>query len=413
MYKQVSVGIGIVTLILAIFLGGNIVETNKKGYYQIKQAAFSGKMTARMTPGMYLQAFGDIQTWPIATTFFFTADSEGDENDNQSIEVRFNDGSMTNLSGTIRIVMPTSPKQVIELVTKNSYINEKDLMGRLLRPHVRNALRNMANLMSAKESYTDRRAEFISGAWDQIQNGIYQTTTKTTKTIDPLTKEEEDTLVTVVKTDKDGNKLYEKSPMDGLGIEVANFEIKQFLYPKKVNAQIAEQQTAIMGVQTAMANALKAEQDKKTTEEQGKAKVMAARYEKEQIKVQAVVEAQKEKEVAELHALKELEVAKLQKQAAVFEKQKLILQGEGESTKKRLIMQADGALKQKLNTYEKVMGKFAEEFGKQRWVSEINFTSGNNGKRSGSSNEATALIDLLTVKAAKDLSLNLKVPTKE
>ena len=57
------------------------------------------------------------------------------------------------------------------------------------------------------------------------------------------------------------------------------------------------------------------------------------------------------------------------------------------------------------------MGKFAEEFGKQKWVPNIQMGA----PASGNSNQASTLIDMLTAKAAKDLSLDLetKTPTKK
>ena len=181
-----------------------------------------------------------------------------------------------------------------------------------------------------------------------------------------------------------------------------------------------------MAVATARANAQKAEQDALTEEAKGKAEVMKAKYEEEQKKVRAVVEASKEKEVAETAAAKELSVAKLQKQvgetnaqrevevaklqrdAAEANKQKNILDGQGESEKKRMIMEADGALKQKLDAYIEVNKLYAEAIAKYQgqWVPSVVMGPSN---QSGTTNGAQALIDMLTVKTAKDLALDLEV----
>ena len=55
----------------------------------------------------------------------------------------------------------------------------------------------------------------------------------------------------VIRKDDDGNILYEANPMKGTGIEIANFEIKTFIYEKNVREQIEEQQKARMAVETA------------------------------------------------------------------------------------------------------------------------------------------------------------------
>jgi hypothetical protein len=102
-------------LIIGLISAGSMVETVEKGTYQIKQAAITGDMSAKMTPGLWGQYFGDIDVWPKADTYFFTHDNDtkGDSDIDTSIEVRFNDGSLCKISGTTRIIMPTSPEQAI------------------------------------------------------------------------------------------------------------------------------------------------------------------------------------------------------------------------------------------------------------------------------------------------------------
>jgi len=404
--KQVSLTVLGVTIIAAVILGGKIFETVEKGTYQIKQAAVTGKMSAKMTPGLWFQCFGDIQAWPKADTFYFTADEEEGEGKDQSIEVRFNDGSLSRISGTVRITMPISDEQALALITEKGYKSFVDLEHKLILPHVRNSLRLAANLMSARESYAEKRPDYISWTWDQIQNGVYKTKEEERKVTDLLSGEKVTKLFKAIKKDEDGVPLREANPLSGLGITISNFEVKKFIYSGKVQEQIATQQEALMAVETAIAKAKEAEQNKLTIIEVGKANVEKARYEKEQTKVRAIVEAQKAKEVAELHAQKALEVAKLDKKAAGFTKQKNILLGEGEAKRKSLVMAADGALKQKLDTYERVMGRFAQEFSKQKWVPEV--VMGDSGQN-GNGNSAANLIDILTAKTVKDLGLDMKV----
>ena len=140
----------------------------------------------------------------------------------------------------------------------------------------------------------------------------------------------------------------------------------------------------------------------------GKADVMMSKYEKEQEKIKAVVEAQQQKEVAELHAAKELAVAKLMKLAAAEEKQRQILLGQGESERKRLVMNADGALAAKLEAWKEVNRYYAtamKEY-KGQWVPNV-VMGGGQGKNV---NAAQSLLDLFMVKTARDLSLDMSIP---
>lgn len=431
----VTVGIAAVVLVLALVLGSQIVETVPAGKYQIKQAAFTGNMSARMSPGLWWQWFGDITEWPTAETFYFTADHHEGGPGDASIEVMFNDGSVCKISGTCRVVMPKTEQEAIDLLVKHGFRKHTELEDKLILPVVRNALNRTANLMSARESYSDKRPEFINWAWDQIQNGLYEIDEEIRKEKDPVSGEMVTKIVKVIKKDEKGNLMRQANPFKGTGVTLSNFEIKDFVYSDKVKEQIATQQQALMSVSTARANAQKAEQDALTMEAQGKAKVMEAKYEEEQKKVRSVVEAQRDKEVAETAAAKELavaklkkqtaeteamqqfEVAKLQKDAAEFNKQKNILEGQGEAEKKRLIMEADGALKQKLDAYIEVNKLYADAIARYQgqWVPSV-VMGGNGANQSPSNNGAQALIDLLTAKTAKDLALDLelkKAPPKK
>ncbi len=160
-----------------------------------------------------------------------------------------------------------------------------------------------------------------------------------------------------------------------------------------------------MAVATAAAQAKKAEQDAKTMEAQGKARVTKAKYEEEELKIKAVVQAQRDKEVAETQARKLLEVAKLEKQAAEFQKQRDILQGQGEAEKKRLIIQADGALKEKLAAYTSVMAKFADAYSKRKVPTLVMGGSG----RGDTDTQSIDFQSAMQLLVAKQLGLDLGI----
>ncbi|GAF74409.1 unnamed protein product, partial [marine sediment metagenome] len=235
-----------VVIIVGLILGGSLIETVEKGTYQVKQAAVSGKMSAKMTPGLWFQMFGDIEPWPKAETFFFTADVLEGEKIDQSIEVRFVDGSLCNLSGTLRIILPITESEAISLTTVRGHKKYKDMEQKLILPTIRNVLRLTANLMTARESYSTQRADYVMWARDQIINGLYQTMAEERKIKDLVSGEMVTKTFKIVKVDENGNPLYHPNPLAGTGIRLQNFEIKKFVYEKKVNSQIATQQEALM-----------------------------------------------------------------------------------------------------------------------------------------------------------------------
>lgn len=227
------------------------------------------------------------------------------------------------------------------------------------------------------------------------------------KVIDLLTGKEVEKTFKAPKI-LNGNPVYESSPLASLGIVISNFEVKQFNYSPKVKIQIATQQEALMAVETAIAVKKKAEQEEQTKIAEGKANVAEARYKEEEIKTRAIVAAQKEKETAILKAEQNRDTAKLDKDAAVFYKEEQRLRGEGEAARKKAVMLADGALDKKLKALVEMNLNYAVNFGKQKWTPEIDM-SGSSGKKS---NKAVDLIDLLMVKTAKDLNLDMSIKTK-
>ena len=132
---------------------------------------------------------------------------------------------------------------------------------------------------------------------------------------------------------------------------------------------------------------------------------MTAKYEAEVVKERAVVEARKRKEVAETEGSQRLEVARLDREAAAEYKQMQILRADGDAEYKQRVMAADGALAQKLEAWLEVNKRYAQaiENYQGNWVPTL--VMGDGGK--GSSMGAQDLINLLTAKTARELSLDL------
>lgn len=410
-------------LLLFLGLGPQIIETVPAGSYQICQNVVTGDLKAQMKPGPYGQWFGHVYEYPAATTFFFTNDKEGGPGDT-SIEVQFYDGSKCRISGTCRIEYPKTGDKLVSLLQDHGFRSEEDLEQKLILPVVRRALTMSSNMITAKESYAEKRTEFINDAWDQIQNGVYLANDEEVKIKDVMSGQEVTRLKKVKKLSKTGEIMRDKNPLEGLDIRLANFEIKKFVYDPIVDAQIKTQQEAMMSVQTAKAKAQAAEQDQITAEATGKANVMKAQYEKETLKAQAIVEAKQKKEVAETQANQEKEVAvigaeklvavatqnqktaEIQLKIADLEKQAKILQAEGESTYKQKLFMADGGLLPKLEAFEKINKDWADAF-KERKTPQI--VSGGKSGSAGSDNDALSFMELLTAKTAKDLAVDMSI----
>jgi regulator of protease activity HflC (stomatin/prohibitin superfamily) len=393
-------GLGAVAIlaIVLIFASFNIFESNDADEIMVVQS-LSGDLTWHMTPGNFKwQGFGKVTKYQKRSQFWFSEKDDQGTEMNQAISVRFNDGGHGSVSGSIAWEMPVDEQHLVMLHTK--YGSQQAIEQQLVRTIVEKSVYMTGPLMSSKESYAERRNELIRFIEDQIENGVYKTRSYQVQDKDPLSGSPRTLTVVDVLKGKDGTfERQDESPLAVFGVKTFNLSINNVGYDENVEKQIQAQQQAIMQIQTASAKAREAEQQAITAEQNGRAEAAKAKWEQEVIKAKMVTEAQQK-----------LEVATLETKTAGQYKQKRILEAEADAEYKRKIIIADGALTQKLETYQAVMTAFAENIGKQKWVPDVIFEGSGAGK--GSYNSATALIDMLSVKTAKDLALDLSIPKK-
>lgn len=297
-----KVGILVASLVGVIVLlagAGSLFETNYGGNYQVKQASVSGDLSVRSNPGMYWQGFGEITQYPVTYTLYFR--NESDDNNSHStetgpVEVRFTDAGTAKISGFVQVRLPVTDAQ--RLALHRDYKSFENVSNNMIRPLVKGALMSSASILKAEESYSSRRAEFGTNAEDQIQLGLFQTTTEERKVEDMEGNDFIERFVKVLRT-ADGQPVVQKvSPLTSYGFEVIQFTITEIDFDATVDALITKKKEAEQQKVVARANAERAKQDAITADEQGKANVATARAAKEVEKIEAVTAAQKEAEVA-------------------------------------------------------------------------------------------------------------------
>ncbi len=343
----------------------------------------TGDLDWYITPGPKWQGLGKVTSYKKRSIYEFES------------KIRFNDGAHAQMKGSIQYELPLDAKRLTALHTR--FGSQEALSGQLVQKIVDKAIYMTGPLMSSQESYAEKRNDLISAVEDQVANGVYRTLQRDVMTKDPLTGAEKTVTVVEIAVAKDGRpSRQEAAVLSEFAVKPFNFSIASLDYDKPVEAQINTQQRARGAVQTAIANARMAEQDAVTATKRGEAMVATARAKQEAVKAAAVTDAERERDVA-----------RLQSEAAGFAKQRDILLGEGEGARRRLVMQADGALTQKLATYEKVSKMYADAIANYRgaWVPNMVF-----GQQGGTTNGGTALMELLTVKTARDLSLDMGTP---
>lgn len=427
--KIIVIGIVFVIGIIALLMTCGI---NDAGHRTVIQYP-TGTMKVKLSPGIYPKWFGSATVYNDVITFDFDkTQSEAEASlDQPGIAVRYQDGGTGTVFGKIRFTLPSDEVTMLKL--HKDFRSNNGVAQKLIKSVSEEGMNLTAGLMTSEEAYAEKRSIFTQWSQQQIAEGKFQTELKEVVDESDATGKKVKKNIPVIKYGEDGRPIQLHSDLKTYGVGVSGYQITDWDFEKKTLDQISSKREATMAIITAKANAERAKQDAITAEEQGKANVMKAKYEKEVLKQQAVVEAEKVKEVAVIAASQKVDVAEQTKLEAVIaasqkvdvaaqekleaEQKKLaaaeykeeqILRGEGESEYKRLVMEADGALQQKLDAYVNIMTAFANAVSKQKWVPEV-MMAGSGGTGGSEGNAASDLIQIFTAKSLKDLGLDMSI----
>jgi len=301
-------GFTLALAIITIVFAGQLFETNNAGYYQVKQAAITGTMSTRNEAGIYPQLFGNISTYKVSETSYFS-DAEG--NDIGAVNVRFDGGGTAKISGSIKYRLSSDPETQLKL--HRDFRSFSAVEHDLIRQVVTASLMQTSALFKPDDVYSTRRAEFISVSEEQIRTGIFATESFE-KVVQDAEGHESVARIVKVKLDKNGEPIIKTpSAFKKYGIEVIQFVIKELDFDDIIDQSILAKKQAEQKEVVAKANAETSKQDTISATEKGKADVAIAEAEALVIKKRAVIEAEKEKEVAIQNALKAIEEAKATK----------------------------------------------------------------------------------------------------
>lgn len=441
-----------VAIILAIIVPVAMVETVGAEEIVVHEDIM-GDLTVWTEPGWKYKGLGHITRYSRSAQLDFLAAEDGTAG--QAIPARFNDQGKAHIGGSVRFDLPLKHEAMLKL--HKQFGSMEAVRKELVQQTIIRAVYFSGPLMSSRESAGERRSELISFIIDQSVRGVYKTEitdkdvedvlappikvvlTRDVPVLDeetgkpllddegnPVLKKEpfETTKVATKKVKvvqpqkgKDGQILVqEESALTEFGIKLYNLTVSKILYDPKVKEQIDRQRAAIMDIQTKMAQAKAAEQEAVTAEKEGQARSARAKWEQEVKKATAITQAQQakavaleqaseSKAVALVNANKKREVAEQDLLAAKLERQAQVERAKGQARAKKLILEADGALKQKLDAWITVQQAWAAAIGQQRLVPEIQM--GGSGAKAGEA--GMTMMQILALKAARDLQLDMKI----
>ena len=345
------------TLILVIwFLTENVGYKNSTEIV-IKQSPF-GEMSCVEGQGYYFKAFSKTWTFLKARSFYFNSSTEkiegknweGDETDEDDIEVTLSRNSKAWISGYLMYELPSDCSVLLRLREKHH--TDDEIKHNLVRNAVMSGIAKTAPMFTAEAAKVTNLAEFQALAYDQITKGEYLTETRTEKEL--VSEEERDSAGKVVKRAEYAEYKVTSLKLDSMGRRIVmnesalkEFEIKvtQFQIRGVKLDDVSQNQLDVVKKRETqrVANITEAETAKQlaiTNEANGKANAAKAKWDAEAEKARVIVKMEQSKDSAIILAERESEVAKRNALKAKYQADSTREAGRAEAEANRLKVQA-------------------------------------------------------------------------
>lgn len=366
----------------------------------------SGFQFVQFKAGIFYSGFfSREQSWPnqISVSYTDTAFEGGLSIHDNTIEigiirdVRFNDATTASMSGITQFILPMDEKSMLEI--HNAHKTPEALVQRRLAPYTVECLKSSAQLMSSEMHYSGGRAQLTQDYMDQLKNGSYLLNVKEMYDFDSIENVKKRSYAVQIQTDNAGTRKRKFSSIKEYAVVIGDAQIIDVDYEEKVDLMLAKKIQAATDASVSKQRLMTAQQQQLTAEAEGKKKLVDIEYEQKQEQTKQVVAAQTLVELAKQDLIKQ----DIALQASVKEAQKIKTLADANAYDKQRAIQADGALDKKLATYERVQAGWAEAFSKYTGSLVPSVVTGGGGGNQNGLN----FMELMSMKAAKDLALDL------
>ncbi|MEM7102617.1 MAG: SPFH domain-containing protein [Bacteroidota bacterium] len=394
-------GMGALTIfIFILLLILNPFGNNNQGYRQVVETP-TGKRYVIFSNGVYMKFPGSkTTTYPNVITIANRGSKTGSTLDGGLISIRFNDATRADAQSVVRFRLPESEVDMLKL--HSEYINKDYIAIKGLLPYTIECLKNSAQLMDSEIHYSGGRAKLSQDFQNQLENGLYILDTYEDISIDSITGEVKRAYQTKMRLDENGEIIRKPSDLKQFGITIASATVENVDYEEKVDEKLSKKIEASTRESVSKQNLVTAQQEAMTAEAEGRKRLVEIEYKEKQIQTQKLVQAETEVRLA----AKDKEKQKIALEAAKLEAAKIKSLADAEAYSKQKIMQADGALTKKLETYTEVQKMWANAFANYNGnlVPQIS-----TGTSTGKGNAGIDFMEIMGIKAAKDLSLDVAV----
>lgn len=425
-----KIGIALGVLLLAIVLFNGIFVYNEAGYQTHVRTIF-GEEKVITEVGYATKWFGRATPWKQAQTVQFIINDQNSSGDESSGTVKqykivFLGNVDADVEASTRFRLPQG-EQFLKIARE--YRTPDNFVATALTPAIKETLQSTASLMSADDYFAGARSEFGSEFENQLRMGQYVTSRKEVqrkqtrnrdegaKLVSGAGAENEETSRTMFVTEKlldsEGLPRRKHQQFIGMGVEVVEARITNIVPNGKYLERMQKVQDSLGELAIARQNRLKEEEAKLLVIAQGQKNVEEKRQSTLREQIEQTTKAETEKMLAIINADREREKAEIEKVTAALQLDKAKIDAlstktlaDAEAYAKEAVIKADGALDKKLDALVKINRDWADAASKAPVPSVM---MGGSSDGTGRQNEMTQLMQVMAVKAAKDLQIDMNV----
>ena len=434
-------------LVGALIFGGigtwyGVMFYAEPGYiYHVR--TITGQEKVISDTGWNAHIFGRINSWKRAMSIVAKVDYAGVSEDKTSAEEEGVSASATlgpvrtifldqvdaQISATARFLLPTDRDAFLRIARE--YRTPDNLLRTTLLPAFRETLQANAALMGAEDYFAGGRTQFNMDFEDQLRSGLFlvkrkevveqqlnpsKATANATLETDQKEFGDDEKVVFVVEKmlDQSGVPLRKTQSYTDIGVTVVESRITDVVPNAKFNERMQLKQKASADRAIAREQRIQEEEQKLLAEAKGEREVAERKAAALVEQIEKTTNAETEKQLVLTKANQQKEQAEIDRQTAEIrleqakiDAQAVQVAADAEAYKKREILQADNALAQKLDAWVEINKAYADAFAKRPVPTTVFGGTGSDSYAQGT--DVQAFLQLMTVKAAKDLDVDTSV----
>jgi hypothetical protein len=420
-----------------LLIGGfGAISYNDAGYCQHVRTIF-GSESSTCETGWYFSAWGSSTAWPYFITVAHTTDPEAEGSAiSGPYNVRMSDNWTGDVYQTTRFGIPQDPEQFLKMA--RDFRSPERLISTTLKPSVTTAIDTVANMFSMEQYYSGQmRDQFKTEFKDTLIKGQpkVQLVQKEVTNPDPAQAAASDTtnaqdtsnvgdmtvIITVAEKVLDGNGKEIRTVPEYLqyGIQVSSAILEKIDADPAFEEQQKKRKDAVSRRVIAKEQRLEQEEQRLLEIANGDTEIAKRQAEAKTEQIQLTTEAETQKKLAITAAERVREEARVAKETAGINLERARIDAESVQVaadaaayEKRVILEADGALAQKLAAWTEAQTVWADAASKINVPSTV-IAGGNGSGNSGSAlGTVESFMNMLMVKTAKDLAVDTTITTK-